>query len=196
MQRHSVPFFDYPAVFGSMEEEIISAVRDVGKRGAFIMQEDLRLFEQELAAFSGSRFALGVANATDGLHLAVRAAGIGAGDEVLFCAHTMVATPAAAVFAGAKPVPVDCGADHLMDPMAVRAAITKDTKAIMPTQLNGRTCDMAALQKIADDHGLLIIEDAAQALGSKFDGKCAGTHGRKQMASASLGRETPDCLYT
>lgn len=173
----SVPFFNYPDVFITNEERFMSIFQDVGRRGAFIMQKDLRDFEQHLAAYAGARHALGVANATDGLHIALRAAGIGPGDEVIFCSHTMVATAAAIHFAGATPVPVDCGPDHLMDPGAAAAAVTSRTRALMPTQLNGRTCDMDALEAIADRHGLLIIEDAAQALGSKFKGKQAGTFG-------------------
>ena len=152
-------------------------VTDVGRRGAFILQKDLTNFEQHLAEFVGARRALGVGNATDGLHFAVRAAGIGPGDEVILSSHTMIATAAAVHFAGARAIPVECGADHLIDPIAVEAAITPYTRAIMPTQLNGRTCDMDALDAIARKHGLVIIEDAAQALGSKFKGQCAGTFG-------------------
>lgn len=175
--QRNVPYFNYPYVFTSEADHFTLIFQDVGRRGAFIMQRDLRDFEQHLATFTGARYALGVSNATDGLHIALRAAGIGPGDEVIFCSHTMVATAAAIHFAGATPVPVECGADHLMDPAAAAAAVTPRTRAIMPTQLNGRTCDMDALQAIADKHGLLIIEDAAQALGSKFKGKQAGTFG-------------------
>ncbi|MCC9078802.1 DegT/DnrJ/EryC1/StrS family aminotransferase [Litorilinea aerophila] len=173
----NVPFFNYPHVFISREEEFIAIIRDVGRRGAFIMQKDLADFERHIADYVGAKYAVGVANATDGLHLAVRAAGIGPGDEVIFASHTMVATAAAIYFAGATPVPVDCGPDHLIDPESIEAAITPRTRAIMPTQLNGRTANMDFLQAIADEHGLIIIEDAAQALGSKFKGQCAGTFG-------------------
>lgn len=172
-----VSFFNYPFVFTSEQEAFVSILQDVGRRGAFIAQQDMRDFEQHLASFTGARHALGFSNATDGLHIALRAAGIGPDDEVIFCSHTMVATAAAIHFAGATPVPVECGPDHLMDPAAAAAAITPRTKAIMPTQLNGRTCDMDALQAIAAKHGLLIVEDAAQALGSRFKGKQAGTFG-------------------
>lgn len=173
----SVPFFDYPFVFSSQETELLAVVQDVGRRGAFILQRDLTEFENNLARFVNARFALGVGNATDGLLFALRAAGISPGDEVVLSSHTMIATGAAVHFAGAVPVPVECGVDHLIDPAAAEAAITARTRAIMPTQLNGRTCNMDALQAVADTHGLLIIEDAAQALGSKFKGRCAGTFG-------------------
>jgi dTDP-4-amino-4,6-dideoxygalactose transaminase len=173
----SVPFFNYPSLFSAEAEELTSIFAEVGRRGAFIQQRDLEDFEQNLARYVGARYVLGIANATDALHLAVRAAGIGPGDEVIFCSHTMVATAASVHFAGATPVPVECRADHLIDPAAVNAAITSRTKAILPTQLNGRTCDMDALQAIALQHGLLLLEDAAQALGSRFRNRFAGTFG-------------------
>ena len=173
----NVPFFNYPDVFCSQEQELLEVISDVCRRGAYIMQRDLEELEQQLADYVGVKHVIGLANATDALHFAVRAAGIGPGDEVIFCSHTMVATPAAVHFAGATPVPVECAGDHLIDPAAVETAITPRTKAVMPTQLNGRTADMEALQEIAERHGLLIIEDSAQALGSKFKGRCAGTFG-------------------
>jgi dTDP-4-amino-4,6-dideoxygalactose transaminase len=175
--KRTVPFFDYPHVFQSQEEEFLAIIREVGRRGAFILQPELTRFEQNLAAYLGAKHVVGVGSATDGLHLAVRAAGIGLGDEVIFCTHTMVATPAAVQLAGAVPVPVECGADHLIDPDSVRSAITPRTKAIMPTQLNGRTAEMDALASIAEEHGLLVIEDAAQALGARYKGRAAGTFG-------------------
>jgi dTDP-4-amino-4,6-dideoxygalactose transaminase len=172
-----IPFFDYPHLFLSEERELTAIFRDVGLRGAFILQEDLIRFERNLAAYLGVKYALGVGNATDGLLLALRAAGIGPGDEAIFCSHTMVATAAAIHFAGAIPVPVECAKDHLIDPDAVERAITPRTRAILPTQLNGRTADMQGLKRIAKHHDLMIIEDAAQALGSRFQGRAAGTFG-------------------
>ena len=173
----TVPFFDYPHVFASQEDEFLAIVRDVGRRGAFIMQRDLAEFERNLAVFLNAPRAWGVGNATDGLTIALRAAGLMPGDEVILSSHTMIATAAAVHFAGGVPIPVECGAGHLIDPAAVEAAVTSRTRAIMPTQLNGRTCDMDALHAIANKHGLWIVEDAAQALGSKFKGRCAGTFG-------------------
>lgn len=173
----SIPFFDYPRLFTDEEDAILAIVREVGRRGAFILQQDLERFEKNLARYLGAGHALGVGNATDGLIIALRAAGIGPGDEVIFCSHTMVATAAAIHFAGAIPVPVDCGADHLIDPDSAAQAVTARTKAILPTQLNGRTADMDALGALARRHGLTIVEDAAQALGSRFKGQAAGTFG-------------------
>ena len=177
VENRAVPFFNYPNVFTAHEEEFVAIFREIGRSGAFIMQQHLARFEENLAAFVGARFAVGVGNATDGLLYAIRAAGIRPGDEVILSSHTMVATAAAVHFAGAVPVPVDCGSDHLIDPRAEEAAITPATRAILPTQLNGRTCDMDALAALAARKGLLIVEDAAQALGSRFNGRCAGTFG-------------------
>jgi len=172
-----VPFFDYPAVFVNHEQAILDIVRDVGRRGAFIMQDDLREFEERLAEYVGAKFAIGVGNATDAMEMFLSAAGVGPGDEVIICSHTMIATASAVQAVGAIPVPVEAGWDHLIDPVSVRSAVTRRSKAIMPTQLNGRTCDMDEVGKVASENNLLIFEDSAQALGSKFDGRCAGTFG-------------------
>lgn len=175
--RREVPFFNYRGAFGAIEPELMATITDVLHRGAFIMQKDLTDFEAAVAKYLGVRHAFGVGNATDGLHIAYRAAGLKEGDEVIFPSHTMVASPASVHFAGGVPVPVDIGPDHMIDPSAIEKAITKKTRFIMPVQLNGRTCDMDAIQSIADKHGLRIIEDAAQALGSSFNGKRAGSFG-------------------
>lgn len=179
----SVPFFNYPSIFQSEEQEWVSIFQDVGRRGAFIQQRDLVEFEERVAKYVGAKYVLGMANATDALHLFLRAAGIGPGDEVIFCSHTMVATAASVAYAGGTPVAVETGPDHLMDPAGIEAAITPRTKAIMPTQLNGRTADMDAIKAIADKHGLMLFEDAAQALGSRFKGQAAGTFGLASCVS-------------
>lgn len=173
----TVPFFNYQKAFTEREDELLAVIRDVLRRGAFIMQKDLADFESNLVAFLGVRHVIGVANATDGLHFAWRAAGLRSGDEVILCAHTMAATAAAIHFAGGIPVPVEVGPDRCIDPDSVRAAITSRTRAICPTQLNGRTANMDVLQAIAKEHGLFILEDSAQALGSSFKGQKAGTFG-------------------
>ena len=173
----SIPFFRYTHLFAQQREEILSAMTEVMDRGAFILQSDLVEFETAVANFTNARYAIGVANGTDALIIALRAAGVGPGDEVIVPSHTYVASAASIHFAGATPVLVECGPDHMIDPASVEAAVTSRTKAIMPVQLNGRTCDMDALQAIADRHGLLIVEDAAQAIGSKFRGRNAGTFG-------------------
>jgi dTDP-4-amino-4,6-dideoxygalactose transaminase len=179
----SIPFFNYKEAFSSRANEYTALFEDVLRRGAFILQKDLVQFEQNLASYLGVRHAIGVGNATDGLLLAWKAAELPAGAEVIFPSHTMVASPASVANAGGVPVPVECGSDHLIDPDAIEAAITKRTKAIMPVQLNGRTADMDRIGQIAERHGLFIVEDSAQALGSKFRGRFAGTFGRAGVFS-------------
>ena len=173
-----VPFFDYPHNFLQHEQRILDIVADVGRRGAFIMQQDLRDFEAELADYMGAKHVIGVGNATDAMEMALAVNGVGPGDEVLVSAHTMIATASAVATVGATVVPIDIGPDTLMDPASCSDAINSETKAIMVTQLNGRTADMDAFMALAERHGLLLFEDSAQALGSKFRGRSAGTFGQ------------------
>jgi dTDP-4-amino-4,6-dideoxygalactose transaminase len=173
----TVPFFNYPALFATQESEITALLLDVLKRGAYIMQKELSQFEEHLADFLGVKYAIGVADGTIALVMALRGAGIQHGDEVIVPSHTFIASAASIHHAGATPVLVECASDHLIDPDSVKQAITNKTKAIMPVQLNGRTANMDALQAIADEYNLLIIEDSAQALGSKYKGKYASTFG-------------------
>ena len=172
-----IPFFRYPHLFNQYREETLAAMIDVMERGAFILQKDCVEFERGIERFLGVKHAVGVANGTDGLIIALRAAGVKQGDEVIVPSHTYVASAASIHFVGAVPVLVDCLDDHLIDPGAVEAAVSPRTTCIMPIQLNGRTANMDALQRIANRHGLMIVEDAAQGLGSKFKGKNAGTFG-------------------
>lgn len=177
-QPRQVPFFNYRALFLSKETEITAAVLDVMRRGAFILQQDLADFEESLREYLGVKYAFGVADGTNALVLGLRAIGIGPGDEVIVPAHTYVASAASIHFVGATPVLVECGDDHLIDPDATRRSVTKRTRAIMPVQLNGRTADMNTIMGIASDHGLQVIEDAAQGLGSRFGDRFAGTFGQ------------------
>lgn len=175
--KRTIPFFNYPALFKKQEKEIMDTLYDVMSRGAYILQRDLEEFEENIKKLIDVKHVLGVSDGTNALILALRAAGIGQGAEVIMCSHTYIATAASVHFVGGIPVLVECGSDHMIDPDSVENAITKRTRAIMPTQVNGRTCDMDALQGIADGYNLIIIEDAAQALYSKFKGNCAGTFG-------------------
>ena len=166
----NIPFFPYPQTFLQEEDDLVAIFRDVGRRGAFILQEDGAQVRRESRALSRRASRAGGRQRHRRFADRVARGGRGPGDEVIFSSHTMVATAAAIHFCGAVPVPVECGADHLIDPDAVAAAITPRTRAILPTQLNGRTADMDALGRLADRHGLMIVEDAAQALGSRFRG--------------------------
>lgn len=177
MVTRKVPFFNYPAVFAQHEAEYMKILRDVLARGAYIMQRDLHEFETNLARYLGIKHAIGTADGTMALMLGLMAAGVGKGDEVILPSHTFVATAAAVHHVGAKPVLADCGPDHLIDPASVEALITPKTRALIPVQLNGRTADMGRLLSIAESHGLKIVEDACQALGSKYKDRLAGTFG-------------------
>lgn len=173
-----IPFFDYPGQFTDHRDEYMRIFEDICSRGQFILGEEVERFEANLAAFTGAKHAIGVGNCTDGLLLALRAAGIGPGDEVISVSHTFVATIEVIIALGAKPVFVDIADDHNMDVEKVEAAITPETKAIVPVQLNGRVCTkMDRLVTIAEEHDLIIIEDSAQALGARYKDKCAGTFG-------------------
>ena len=176
-EQRKVPFFDYPRLFLNDKRELINILEDVGARGAYIMQRDLVEFEKKLANYTNSNYAVGVGNATDGLELAWLAIGLKKGDEVIISSHTMIATASAIITAGGTPVPVDIGDDYLIDVDAVANAVTKNTVGISPTQLNGRTCDMESVMNLANSKGLCVVEDAAQALGSKFKNQSAGTFG-------------------
>ena len=141
------------------------------------MQSELDDFEKYLSLFTESKYAIGVANATDGLELAIHSLNLSPGDQVICSSHTMLATASAIKLSGAIPVPVDIGLDGLIDPCCVENAINTSTVGIMPTHLNGRTCEMNKIMKIAKSNNLFVVEDAAQALGSRFRGQHAGTFG-------------------
>ena len=173
----TVPFFEYSKIFRDNKDKLLEIFSDVGSRGAYILQNDLNKFEVSLSKYTGAKYAIGVNNATDALQIGLINGGIKSGDEVIISSHTMVATAGAIHHVGGVPVPVEVGNDLLIDYQSIESNITSKTKAIMPTHLNGRTCNMDMIMKIATKHNLLIFEDAAQALGSKFKGKSAGTFG-------------------
>ncbi len=174
---YRVPYIDYPRQYEKIRAGMLAAIDGVLARGDLILRGDLQAFEQRLAAFVGAHYAVGTGNCTDALYLALRAAGIGPGDEVVTVAHTFVATAAAIRQTGAAPVLVDIGPDHLMEPAAVERAVTARTRCILPVHLNGRICAMDPLRAIAQRRRLIIIEDAAQALGARLNGEGAGTFG-------------------
>ena len=175
--NYKVPFVNYPLQYRNLEKEIDEAIKDVLSRGDLILRKDVEEFEKNLAVFLGVKYAIGVNSCTDAMILSLTAAGIGLGDEVITVSHTFFATIEAIHHSGAKPILVDVGDDFLMNVEELEKAITPKTKAIMPVHLNGRVCQMDKITDIAQKYNLLIIEDAAQALGAKFGGKCAGTFG-------------------
>jgi dTDP-4-amino-4,6-dideoxygalactose transaminase len=178
-----VPFFRYPHVFQQNRRAFEDALVRVASAGAYILQKELADFEARLADYCGVKHAIGVANASDGLELNLATAGVGVGDEVLLSSHTFVATAAAIVSRGATPVFVEIGHDHEMDPDDLERRVMPRAKAVMPTQLNGRTADMDRIGAIARKHSLVIVEDSAQGLGSRFKERMAGTFGHAGVFS-------------
>jgi dTDP-3-amino-3,4,6-trideoxy-alpha-D-glucose transaminase len=173
-----VPFVDLAPQLAAQRDEIDGAIRRVLDSGRFILGAELAAFEASFAAWCDVGHAVGTASGTDALELALRALDIGPGDEVITVSHTFVATALAVSATGAKPVFVDVGRDDgLIDPEAVAAAITPRTRAILPVHLYGRLADMDAIVALAREHGLRIVEDAAQAHGASAGGRRAGSFG-------------------
>ena len=172
-----VPFIDYPKQYHSIEKEVDAAIKEVLSKGDLILRHQVQDFEDSMASFLEVKYAVGVSSGTDALHLALRAAGLVQGDEVITVAHTFVASIAAIVHCGATPVLVDVGDDMNMDVNQIEKAISPKTKAILAIHLNGRLCHMGELMNTAKVHNLIVIEDAAQALGASFDGRKGGSFG-------------------
>ena len=177
MMTRKIPFFEYPRLWTDYKQEYISIFDRVATSGGFILQKDLADFETELAKYTGANYSVGVGNATDAMEIFLEAIGLNKGDEIIISSHTMLATASAIKFAGGVPVPVDIGQDNLICTESIENSITPNTVGIMPTQLNGRVCDMDTITKIAKKNNLFVVEDAAQALGAKFKGKHAGPVG-------------------
>jgi dTDP-4-amino-4,6-dideoxygalactose transaminase len=174
---YRVPFINPREHYLRLKPQIDAAIADTLARGDLVLRQQLRDFETHLAAYVGVKYAVGVSSGYHALHLSMLAAGVGPGDEVITSAHTFVASVSAIVHCGAAPVLVDVGGDHNLNVNDVERAVTPRTKAILPVHLNGRVCDMDALQAVARRHGLFIVEDAAQALGATFAGRMAGSFG-------------------
>lgn len=173
-----IPFLDLKAQYAAIGPELETAVVATMRSGQFILGHAVERFEQDFAAFCGTRHAIAVNTGTSALHLALLAAGIGPGDEVITTPTTFVATTAAILYAGATPVFVDIDpVTWTIDPRRIEAAITPRTRALLPVHLHGRLADMAAIMTIARRHDLVVIEDAAQAHGAERDGVRAGAIG-------------------
>ncbi len=168
---------DPRAAYLSRKQEIDEALLQALARGTYILGEDVAGFEREFAAYVGVRHSVGVANGTDALELALRACGIGPGDEVVTVSHTAVATVAAIESAGATPVLVDITDSFTIDPEGVRSALTSRTKAIVPVHLYGLPADLAPLRALAKERGLRIVEDCAQSHGARYQGIRTGACG-------------------
>ena len=173
-----VPYLDLKAQYKEIKDEINHALQRVLDSAQFVLGPEAKAFEEEFAAFSGVKHGIGVNSGTSALHLALLAAGVGPGDEVITTPFTFVATVAAIEYAGAKPVLVDIEPKSFtLDPAKIEAAITQKTKAILPVHLYGQPADMDPILASAKKHNLIVIEDAAQAHASEYKGRRVGSMG-------------------
>lgn len=178
MANIKVPYLDLKAQYQSIKPEIDAAIARVLDSCQFVLGSEVAGFEQEFATYCGAAECIGLNSGTSALHLALLAAGVGAGDEVITVPFTFVASVAAILYAGARPVLVDIDPrSFTMDPAAIEAAITPRTKAILPVHLYGQPADMDPIMEVARRHGLVVIEDAAQAHGAKYKGRAVGCIG-------------------
>jgi dTDP-4-amino-4,6-dideoxygalactose transaminase len=174
----AIPLVDLARQYGPIQEQVHAAFRAILQHMQLFLGPNVQAFEQEYAAYLGAGDCVGVCDGTTALHLALRACGIGAGDEVITVSHTFFATVEAIALAGATPVFVDVAPDTLtMDVAAAERAITSRTRALLPVHLYGRLADMSGLMALARTHNLRVIEDACQAHGARRDGRAAGTFG-------------------
>jgi dTDP-4-amino-4,6-dideoxygalactose transaminase len=176
--KPAFPFLDLKAQFASIRDEVLTAVTSVLESQQFILGSEVKQFEEEIGAKLGAKFAIGCASGTDALILALMAAGIGPGDEVITTPFSFVATAGSIVQVGAQPVFVDIEpVTFNLDPQKLEAAITPKTKAIMPVHLFGLPADLDPILSISKRKKLLVLEDAAQAIGARYKGNFVGTLG-------------------
>ncbi|MGI9052512.1 MAG: DegT/DnrJ/EryC1/StrS family aminotransferase [Ilumatobacteraceae bacterium] len=174
-----IPFVDLKAQYRAIKYEIDPAVLDVFAGAEFVLGPAVQAFERDFGEQCGARHVIGVNSGTSALHLALLAAGVGPGDEVITTPLTFVATAAAIDYCGARPVFVDVDPVTLnIDPNRMEAAITARTKAILPVHLHGLPADMGPILGIADRHGVTVVEDAAQAHSARWQDRPVGTLGR------------------
>lgn len=175
---NNVPFLDLTSGYLELQDEIDAAVRRVAESGWYIGGPEVEDFEHSFAAYCEARHCAGVGNGLDALHLALKAMNVGPGDEVIVASNTFIATLLAVSMVGATPVLVEPDpATHNLDPQRIEAAITPQTKVILPTHLYGQPADLDPILDIARTYGLLVLEDAAQAHGARYKGRRIGAHG-------------------
>jgi dTDP-4-amino-4,6-dideoxygalactose transaminase len=173
-----IPFLDLKAQYTSIKPEIDAAIQKILDSTQFVLGEEVAGFEREFATYCGAKHGIAVNSGTSALHLALLAAGVGPGDEVITIPFTFVATVSAICYTGAKPVFVDIDpVTFTMDPSQVERAITPRTKAILPVHLYGQMADMDAILAVAQRHNIPVIEDACQAHGAEYKGRRAGSLG-------------------
>lgn len=172
-----IPYIDFRRQHLPIRDEILSAIGRVFDHAGFILGEEVEQFEKEIAGYCGTRYAVGVNSGTDALFLSLKAYGIGQGDEVITVPNSFLATTSVIVAAGARPVFVDVADDMNIDPELIEAKLARNTRAIMPVHLTGRPVDMDPIVEIAVAHNLIVIEDAAQAIGAEYKGRKVGSLG-------------------
>jgi dTDP-4-amino-4,6-dideoxygalactose transaminase len=173
-----VPFLDLRAAYIELKAEIDHATARVFDSGHYILGSEVEAFETDYAEYCGARHSIGVGNGLDALHLALRAMDVGPSDEVIVPANTFIATWLAVSQCGATPVPVEpVETTYNLNPALIEAAITPRTKVILPVHLYGQPADMDPILAVAREHGLRVLEDAAQAHGARYKGKRLGAHG-------------------
>ena len=173
-----LPLCDVSRQYEQLKPEIDAAVVSVLAGGHYILGPNVTAFEHEIAEYLGCRYAVGVGNGTDALHLALRALGVGPGDEVITTPFTFIASTEAIGLVGASPVFVDVDPQtYNIDPNRIESAISERTKAILPVHLYGQPCDMETIMRVADEHAIPVVEDCAQAIGATYKGRRVGTFG-------------------
>lgn len=189
-----IPFLDVSAAYRELHDEIDAAVARVLGSGHYILGPEVEAFEAEYAGWCGARHAVGVGNGLEALQLALQALGVGAGDEVIVPANTFIATWLAVSHCGAVPVPVEPDpATHAMDPARIPAALTPRTRVILPVHLYGQPADLDPILALAREHGLRVLEDAAQAHGASYHGRRIGAHGDAVAWSFYPGKNLGAC---
>ncbi|MBD2766423.1 DegT/DnrJ/EryC1/StrS family aminotransferase [Hymenobacter sp. BT664] len=184
-----IPFLSFTPQHQPIREEVLAALTRVYDAQWYILGQEVANFEAAYAAFNQTAYCVGVANGLDALHLALKALGVGPGDEVIVPSNTYIATWLAVTQVGATPVPVEPNAATFnLDPARVEAAITPRTRAIMPVHLYGQACEMTALMALAQRHNLLVVEDNAQAQGATADGQLTGSFGHANGTSFYPGK--------
>jgi dTDP-4-amino-4,6-dideoxygalactose transaminase len=177
-QNMKIPFHDLLRPHEELKEELDAAYRRFMESGWYVLGREVEAFEEEYAAYCGVKHCVGVGNGLDAMHLILRAWDIGPGDEVIVPSNTYIATWLAVSHVGATPVPVEPDSSTFnIDPERISAAITPRTKAIAPVHLYGQTADMDPIMKLAESHGIRVMEDAAQAQGAKYRGRRSGSLG-------------------
>ena len=177
MSQLSVPYVAFPEQVSKLKTELMQAFENVLVSGQYVLGEKGKLFEKEFSAFCNAKYAIGVANGTDALHLTLKCIGVEPGDEVITAPNSFIASAGSIGVLGAKPVFVDVESDMNMDPNQLEKVITPRTKAIMPVHIAGNPADLDKICAIGKKHGIAIVEDAAQAHGSEWNGKKVGAIG-------------------